>query len=103
MSDFLNLDVVDNRIEGFPYPKRYCPICEWPLALLKVMHIYGQEELFKAIYACGNPDCESYDMEASMSYARVYYSCQEALDKLELVPIKITRKWADGDYFKDEY
>lgn len=103
MSDFLNLSTLDNRIEGFPYPKRFCPICEWPLALLKVMHVKDQEHIYKAIFACGNPGCESYDTEASMSYARVYYSCDEAVEILELRPIQITRKYSDGEFFKDAY
>lgn len=80
-------EFIPRMIEGFPYPERKCRFCSEYLRLDDAVHIYGAEEVYKALYFCEADKCPAYDEPAGKQYARVYYSCEEALKKLE--PVRI--------------
>lgn len=80
------------KIDGFPYAERFCPFCERELTLEKAAHIAEEPMHYKALYLCHNPSCGAYDEDAGKAYARVYYSSQEAFEKLELTRLLYERK-----------
>lgn len=87
--------VMAKIIPGFPYPPRFCPFCQRQLEVINAIHKTGEEEIFKAIMICENPECGAFDEEAKKAYARVYYSCTEAQHIFEAVLLRARRieKW----------
>lgn len=82
-SDLLLNNSLNYVIKGFPYPTRFCPYCEEPTKVLRALHIQGEEEHYKAVMICDNPNCGAYDEEAKEAYVRVYYSTPYAHHMLE--------------------
>jgi hypothetical protein len=78
-------------IDGFQYPKRYCPFCEHQCNVVNALHRLDHPEIFKAIFMCENPKCEAYDLEVKKCYVRVYYSSEEALQAFEAVFLRFER------------
>lgn len=84
ISKFFRGDLIGQRIKNFPYPERKCPYCSKKCDLVDAIHIQASPEMYKALYICQNPSCGAYDEPAMKAYARVYYSSQEAYQRLEL-------------------
>lgn len=72
------MDLIGKKIEGFPYPEKYCPYCERELQLEAAVHSAEMPAHFKAVYVCLNGECGAYDEDARKCYVRVYYSSQDA-------------------------
>lgn len=87
--------VVPRVIENFPYPQRFCPFCEREITVVNAAHSIDEPIIYKCIYICDNPKCGAFDEEAKKAYARVYYSCEEALQAFETVMLKfrVEEKW----------
>jgi len=83
---------VGRIIEGFPYPAKDCRYCYSQLILEQAVHVQGQEEVYKALFFCHNDDCPAYNEPARKQYAKVYYSCDEAFDRLEMLRIMANQK-----------
>jgi hypothetical protein len=83
-AEFFRGELIGNLIPAFPYAERFCPYCNQPCELVEAIHLQKEPEHYKALFLCQNPRCECYDEEAKSQYARVYYSSNEAFDKLEL-------------------
>lgn len=83
---------IGGRILNFPYPVKPCAYCKKNCELVDALHVQKNPELFKALYICKNPRCEAFDEPARKAYAKVYYSSEEALQKLELARIYYDRK-----------
>lgn len=83
IAEHFNQGGMGRIIPGFPYPRRFCSYCEQDLELQSAIHVQGEEHYYKALYYCTNENCGAYDEEAGMTYARVYYSDQEAFKRLE--------------------
>lgn len=77
-------ELLSNVIPGFPYVTRHCRFCEQPCQLIKAVHLQGEPEHYKALFICQNPQCECYEEEPHMQYARVYYSSDQAFRALEM-------------------
>lgn len=88
-----NTVVMTKVIKGFPYLERYCPYCEQELSVENAFHAPENEEVFKCLYQCLNPECGAYDEEGNMAYVRVYYSCKLAYELYESLFLKITREF----------
>lgn len=83
---------VPRFIDGFPYPERYCPVCEKPLTIEKATHIFNAEHNFKLIMQCRNRECDFYDQSgANKAYLRVYYSSEYAEENLAALLIRFER------------
>lgn len=79
-------------IDGFPYPERYCPVCEKLLTIEKAVHVHDYEHNFKLIMQCRNGKCDFYDESgANKAYLRVYYSSEYAEQHLSAMLIKFER------------
>jgi len=78
---------VTRLIDGFPYLIKSCRFCKQELLLIEAVHIQGQEEIYKTLYFCENDDCPAYDEPARKQYAKVYYSCEDAYERLETLRI----------------
>lgn len=87
VKDAFTRNFIPRVIEGFPYPQRKCRYCDSVLRLDDAVHVYSQEEVYKALYFCEFDRCPAFDEPAGKQYARVYYSCEEALKRLE--PVRI--------------
>lgn len=87
---FFRGDLIPHKIEGFPYPAKFCRYCERELELMEAIHMQEAEH-FKALYICHNPECGAYDEPAKKAYAYVYYSDVEAWRNLELQRIWYSR------------
>lgn len=77
-------ELIGGRIANFPYGEKKCRYCNKNCELIDVVHIYDRPEHYKALYICQNRSCACYDEEARKAYAKVYYSSDEAYQKLEL-------------------
>lgn len=80
--------IIPRVIDGFPYPQRNCPFCERILEILNAVHLQGDEEIFKALMICRNPNCGVYDEPAKTAYLRVYYSSELALETFETTMLR---------------
>ena len=78
-------------LDWYPYPSRPCPICEQECAVVNAIHAQDHPEAFKAIYLCENDKCDFYDLAIKKCYARIYYSCEEALNAFETVFLRFER------------
>lgn len=87
-----NSPILTHIIKGFPYPSRFCSYCERELEIINAIHYENNEEIYKCIFQCFNTECGSYDEEGNMSYLRVYYSNDLALELFETVFLKIKRE-----------
>jgi hypothetical protein len=84
--DELFMENEPNRIiPGFPYAERECKYCFRPLKIWRAMHIFGEEEHYKAVMVCDRSDCTAYDEETKEAYVRVYFSSPYAHEKLSAV------------------
>jgi len=79
---------IPHRIQGFPYPERYCPHCEQALFMETTSHIQDEPMHFKAIFQCHNPDCVFLDNITHRSYLLVYYSSDYAEQMLWKMMLK---------------
>ena len=71
----------------FSYSTKYCAYCERELVLMNALHVVEEPYVFKALYYCWNRHCGAFDEQARKTYAKVYYSCNEAFWLLEAEPI----------------
>lgn len=71
-------NLLSKKIDGFPYPERFCPFCERELSLEKTVHLDEAQEIYKALYLCRNTECEAHNELEGKAYARVYYSSDDA-------------------------
>jgi len=77
--------LMEHRIQGFPYPEKFCVYCNKPMTLVKTLHVIDAAEHYKAIYVCYNASCEAYDEEAERAYVKVYYSSELAAENLDRI------------------
>jgi hypothetical protein len=88
---FFNEVLKQDIIDGFPYPEKECPICGSVLQLSRVAHVLDTPENFKALYVCLNDKCDAYDV-GKKAYVKVYFSSQEAYDKLGALLMQLPRR-----------
>lgn len=79
-------------IEGFPYPTKQCRHCNGLMELYKVIHIQDTPEHFKAVYICTNDQCPAYDYPAKKAHVTMYFSSDEAFEKLQGLKIWVNKR-----------
>lgn len=95
LSSFFRGNLFGKIITGFPYPEKPCAYCNKKCTLVDAIHVTESPEVYKALYVCMNDKCEAFDEPARKAYAKVYYSSEEAYEKLELHRIWYDRKKLD--------
>jgi hypothetical protein len=95
LSSFFRGSLFGKIIVGFPYPEKQCTYCNKKCTLVDAIHVTESPEIFKALYICMNDKCDAFDEPARKAYAKVYYSSEEAYEKLELHRIWFDRKKLD--------
>lgn len=102
LSQFFRGQLIGKIISGFPYPKKYCKYCNKECRLVDAIHMTESPEIYKALYICENDSCEAFDEPARKAYARVYYSSEEAYQKLEVHRIWHHQKQLPVDFSQYE-
>lgn len=92
LSHFFRGELLGKPINGFPYPDKYCTYCNKKCRMVDAIHVAESPEIFKALFICENEKCEAYDEPARKAYVKVYYSSEEAYQRLELHRIWYERK-----------
>jgi len=95
LSSFFRGNLFGKIINDFPYPEKQCTYCNKKCTLVDAIHVAESPEIFKALYICMNDKCDAFDEPARKAYAKVYYSSEEAYQKLELHRIWFDRKKLD--------
>jgi len=90
LSEVFSSETPGHIIKGFPYPTKVCRHCNDFMELYKVIHIQDAPEEFKAVYLCTNDDCSAYDYPAKKAHVIMYFSSDNAFDKLQGLKI-----WTD--------
>lgn len=93
--DWMNRETlaIPRRIEGFPYPERFCPYCDQPLMIENTCHLYDEPEHYKVLYQCRNDKCVFLlDNAYGRAYLRVYYSSEIAENNLWKMLLTYPRK-----------
>jgi len=83
INDFFRGNLLGKKIEGFPYPEKYCAYCRNKLSLIDAVHILSEPQSFKALFLCANPSCDAYDEPGRKAYAKIYYSSEHSYRVLE--------------------
>lgn len=89
---FFRGNLVGQKINGFPYPEKFCRFCEQEMNLISAIHLVDEKEHYKALFVCGNHDCPAWNEEAKKAQAHVYYSSNEAFLALETHQIWFQRE-----------
>jgi hypothetical protein len=92
LSEVFSSELPGHIIEGFPYPEKVCRHCDKKMDLYKVIHIIDAEEEFKAVYLCTNDKCPAYDFPAKKAHVVMYFSSDNAFDKLQGLKIWVDKK-----------
>ncbi len=92
LNQFFRGQLMGKVIPGFPYLDKHCTYCNKKLQLVDAIHVTESPEIYKALYICMNDRCEAFDEPARKAYAKVYYSSEEAYEKLEIHRIWYDRK-----------
>lgn len=83
IADWFSNQSITGLIKNFPYKEFKCRFCGGDTTLTNAIHIQDHPEHFKALYICHNSLCDIYDLEHGRAYAKVYYSSEDALRRLE--------------------
>ena len=92
LSEVFSSETPGHIIKGFPYPTKVCRHCNDFMEIYKVIHIQDAPEEYKAVYLCTNDNCPAYNFPAKKAHVVMYFSSDNAFDKLQGLKIWTDKK-----------